>query len=64
MTCENSGGRTFQTNAKALRQDQAQQTQETGRIPISLEDDEQWRVLRNEFREVDRNQIKEVLVGP
>ena len=59
-----SGGRTFQTNAKALRQDQAQQTQETGRIPISLEDDEQWRVLRNEFREVDRNQIKEVLVGP
>ena len=58
-----SGGRTFQTNAKALRQDQAQQTQETGRIPISLEDDEQWRVLRNEFR-VDRNQIKEVLGGP
>ena len=59
-----SGGRTFQTNAKAIRQEQAQQTQETGRIPISLEDDEQWRVLRNEFREVDRNQIKEVLVGP
>ena len=59
-----SGGRTFQTNAKTLRQDQAQQTQEIGRMPISLEHDEQWRVLRNEFREVDRNQIKDVLVDP
>ena len=59
-----SGGRTFQTNTKTLRQDQAQQTQEIGRMPISLEHDEQWRVLRNEFREVDRNQIKDVLVDP
>ena len=59
-----SGGRTFQTNTKTLRYDQAQQTQEIGRMPISLEHDEQWRVLRNEFREVDRNQIKDVLVDP